>query len=109
MEGAMPEDGGGRYRQMTDEGKTGDKIPGRDPSTAPLETDAEASGSPTPDRLLVREAAARHDAAVRAGCHADGTHPNSGLRQPPSPLPWLLVWACIILGAVGIVLAALQT
>jgi hypothetical protein len=104
-----PEDGGGRYRLMTDEGRTGDKIPGRDPSTVPLETDAEASGMPTPPDLLSREAAARHADALRAGCYANGTHPNSALRQPPSALPWLLVWAAIILGAIGIVVAALQT
>ena len=103
-----PEDGGGRYRQMTDEGRTGDKIPGRDPSAVPLETDAEASGSPTPNAVLVREAAARHDEALRAGCYADGSHPNSGLRQPPSALPWLLVWTAVILGAIGIVVASLQ-
>src|SRR5712671_2427363 len=100
-----PEDGGGRYRQMIDEGKTGDKIPGRDPAMAPIETDAEASGAPTLNDLLVREAALRHDDALKAGCHANGTHPNSGLRQPASPLPWLVVWTLIILGAIGIVVA----
>ena len=104
-----PEDGGAVYRHMIDEGQTGDKIPDRDPSTAPIDTDAEASGWNTPGSLLAREAALRHDAAVRAGVPREGAHPNSGIRQPPAMLPWLLVWAAMILGALGIVLAALQT
>jgi hypothetical protein len=101
--------GGDRYRVMIDEGKLGDKIPGLDPALVPIDTDSEASGYPTPDELLAVEAAIQHDLAKRAGAPADGTHPHSALRAPPSPLPWLLVWSIILLGAIAIVIAALET
>lgn len=38
----------GHERAHTDAGRTGDKIKALDPAAAPLETDAESSGHPTP-------------------------------------------------------------
>jgi len=38
----------GMERHHTDRGLTGDKIPVQDPAAAPLHTDAEAAGTPTP-------------------------------------------------------------
>jgi hypothetical protein len=111
-EGPMCPDSSGygeRLRQMIDSGRTGDKIPVCDPAAAPFESDAEASGHPTGERLLAREAAARHAEAHRvAGAPPGHAHPNSGLKQPQSGLPWLLVWTMIIIGAFAIVVGALQ-
>jgi hypothetical protein len=105
----MPEDASGRSREMIDRGRTGDKIAGRDPSAAPFGCDAEASGLPTVDAMTARETAARHEEARVRKLPDAVPHPNSGLRQPASAVPWLLVWAMIILGAIAIVVAALQT
>ena len=108
----MPEDAGGRSREMIDRGRTRDKIPGRDPSAAPLGTDAEASGMPTAGGFTAGGDALRHHAAQAQKqpktLPGSVPHPNSGLYQPPSALPWLMVWALIVLGAVGIVVAALE-
>jgi hypothetical protein len=104
-----PDSGGGeRLRRMIDAGRTGDKIPVADPAAAPFESDAEASGNPTGGALLAREAAAQHEAAHRAGAPKGHGHPHSGLKQPASGLPWLMVWTMIVIGAFGIVVGALQ-
>ena len=106
----MPEDDpGGRRREMIDRGRTGDKIPGRDPSAAPLGSDAEASGAASADGFTARGAAALHDHQQAKPLPAAVPHPNSGVMQPRSAMPWLVVWTCIILGAVAIVIAALET
>ena len=42
------------------------------------------------------------------GIEAEGAPANSGALQPPSTLPSLLVWTLIILGAIAIVVAALE-
>jgi hypothetical protein len=105
----MPEDASGRSREMIDRGRTGAKRPGSDLSAAPLGTDAEASGAATVDALTARETAARHEQARIRSLPGAVPHANSGLRQPASTMPWLLVWAMIILGAIAIVVAALET
>lgn len=43
-----PSSVGERLRHAIDSGQTGDKVKGSDPAAVPLETDAEASGTPTP-------------------------------------------------------------
>lgn len=108
----MPEDSGGRNRAMIDRGRTRDKIPGRDPSVAPLGADAEASGTPTAGGFTAEDSVRHHAAqAQKQPKTLPGAvpHPNSGVHQPGSALPWLMVWALIVLGAVGIVIAALET
>lgn len=105
----MPEDSGGRTRAMIDRGRTGDKIPGYDPSAAPHGSDAEASGMPTAGGFTGHQAVARHDEAQAKSLPGAVPHANSGLAQPRSAMPWLVVWSLIIIGALAIVLAALQT
>ncbi|SFP88364.1 hypothetical protein [Tranquillimonas alkanivorans] len=56
-----------RLRKEIDSGKAGDKTPFQDPATAPLGTDAEASGNP-PTREEVERARAAEIAA-----HSDDT------------------------------------
>ena len=105
----MLEDSGGRFRAMIDRGRTRDKIPAHDPSAAPFGADAEASGMPTSGDLSARATAALHDGHQAHSLPGAVPHTNSGLRQKASAMPWLVVWTLIILGALGIVLAALQT
>jgi len=109
----MPEDAGGRYRAMIDRGRTGNKIPASDPGAAPLGADAEASGTPTAGGFTARDDAARHYAAQaeKQAKTLPGTlpHPNSGIAQRGSALPWLLGWSLLLLGALAIVIAALET
>jgi hypothetical protein len=45
----------GELREAIDSGRTGDKVPARDPATAPLQTDAEAAGTPTPREPLEKQ------------------------------------------------------
>lgn len=46
----------GRERHMIDSGMTGEKIAASDPATAPMQTDAESAGTPTPERLALASA-----------------------------------------------------
>jgi hypothetical protein len=48
MEDAMPDMDTGMGRSRTDQGLTGDKIRALDPAAAPVQTDAESAGTPTP-------------------------------------------------------------
>ena len=106
----MPEgDPGGRRREMIDRGRTGDKIPGRDPSAAPLGSDEEASGTAAAGRFTSRDGTSLHGQQRARKLPGAVPHPNSGVLAPRSAMPWLVVWGFIILGAVAIVLAALET
>lgn len=64
-------------RQLTQEGRTEDKIPGYDPAAAPMETDQEAGADSNPSAALraraerVRPAATSHADAMRS-LEADG-------------------------------------
>jgi hypothetical protein len=67
-----------QLRDAIDRGRTGSKVPARDPAAAPLGTDDEAGGTPT-DPRVVQETLER-ETANRAA------HPV-GTRQPPGSAP----------------------
>lgn len=55
----------GRLREKIDSGALGDKVPVEDPAAAPLETDAETGGAPTPAAAAEREIREREPVAAR--------------------------------------------
>ncbi len=65
----------GELRDAIDSGKTGDKVPARDPAAAPLHTDAEAAGTPTPRRPLEQQQKEQEEAAKKTG-QAPGVAPT---------------------------------
>jgi|GEM_PF-1826719 len=65
----------GELREAIDSGRTGDKVPARDPATAPLQTDAEAAGTPTPREALERQQKEQEEAEKRTG-KAPGVAPT---------------------------------
>ena len=67
-----------QLRDAIDRGRTGSKVPARDPAAAPLGTDDEAGGAPT-DPRVVKETLER-ETANRAA------HPH-GQQQPPGSAP----------------------
>jgi hypothetical protein len=94
-----------RDRVRTDRGRTGDKVPARDPATVPISADAETGGARTDP------SAERADGSRRAaiGDRVAG-EPISGaarLTQGRGSRPSLLLWSALV-GAVvlGAVLAA---
>lgn len=65
----------GELRDAIDSGKTGDKVPARDPAAAPLHTDAEAAGTPTPRRPLEEQQKEQEEAGKNTG-KAPGVAPT---------------------------------
>lgn len=54
-----------RLRHDIDSGRTRDKVSGPDPAAAPLGTDAEAAGTPTPFEEIARDRSMTADAPPR--------------------------------------------
>ena len=57
----------GRARAAIDAGKTGDKVPAEDPAAAPMHTDAEAAGTPTPSAAAEADVARQERIARETG------------------------------------------
>ncbi|EKV26596.1 hypothetical protein C882_2223 [Caenispirillum salinarum AK4] len=89
-----------QVRAATDRGETGDKINQHDPATAPLETGAEAAGTPTPKA----EAAKAAEDQKRTGQRAQQKQKHFAAHEQPqrkSPMsPGL--WAGIIIGGLAL-------
>lgn len=86
-------------RGRIDRGETGDKVAAEDPAAAPLGTDAEAGGVPTPAADVGRSFEAEAVAA-------EGGRASPG-RRAGSRGPWIVLLAGIglaILVAIGVVL-----
>jgi hypothetical protein len=62
-----------RDRGDIQQGYTGDKVPGFDPAAAPLETDAEAAGTPQPQSQEVRAGGLSNDSASNTNSSSHGT------------------------------------
>lgn len=86
-----------RARGETDRGRTGDKVAAEDPAAAPLETDAEASGTATSGRA----AAASHDDQTRIGKQARAAEPAFARNPQPGKANRQ---RRVVLGAVVVVL-----
>jgi hypothetical protein len=63
-----------QLRDDIDSGRTGDKVPALDPAAAPLGTDEEAAGTPTPAQAVAmnRRAERREHLETAASDHASG-------------------------------------
>jgi hypothetical protein len=85
-----------QLRAAIDRGETGDKVPVFDPAVAPLDTDAEAAGTP------VSEQAA--EVAIREEVHA-APRPDGGSRI--RPLVWSALAALVYLAALSILMWAM--
>jgi hypothetical protein len=84
-----------RLRRDIDSGRTGDKVPGSDPSAAPLGADDEAAGRP-PARHRVAQTRFREIARP----HAPGDHRGLGHA-------WILVAFTLVLAAAIVAWTAL--
>lgn len=62
-------------RDAIDRGRTGSKVPARDPAAAPLGTDDEAAGTPPSTEDV--KSALRHEVLNRARHRADGRDANA--------------------------------
>lgn len=70
-------------------GVTGDKRAGFDPAAAPLETDAEAAGTPLSDDHLAPEPRVTPPGHA-ADAYANAMESTTSLRKPNWPTPYLL-------------------
>lgn len=99
----------GEYRDAVDRGRTGDKIPARDPAAAPVHTDAEAGGrvTPRPESAAATRSQASH--APPEQVRATHTNPGRGqLQIPGRSMAWFIALGFAALILIGIV-AALVT
>lgn len=92
------EENGSNIRGDIQQGISGDKKPGSDPATAPLETDSEAAGEPLgPDHVrIARQDQFHPDGRDWQGSHAEAMRPfESGTGKAPARRrrPWLLIFA----------------
>ncbi len=68
-----------QVRGDIDKGRTGDKTPGFDPAAAPMETDAEAGGTPlTPEEAAQAREAERRGVAGRRNAASPENAPDGG-------------------------------
>lgn len=92
----------GHERHLTDSGLTGDKIKVLDPAAAPVHTDAEASGQPTPRQAALD--AAKHQIAVAFATPRPDTF--GAWRQPGQSqrrLAWVLSGWTSVLVVLGVI------
>jgi hypothetical protein len=87
-----------QLRQDIDRGRTGDKIKVSDPAAAPLGTDEEAAGTPTPGEAV--QQARDYEQAIGRQVHGTGEAAGG-----PSAAVWIYI--LIILLLAGLVAAAL--
>lgn len=71
----------GRERARTDAGLTGDKVAVGDPAAAPVHTDAETAGTPTPAKLSAASVR-RQERIAKAARPKAGLAPFAADRQP---------------------------
>ena len=99
----------GVERTLTDSGATGDKIRAADPAAAPLHTDSEASGHPTPSGPVLRSVRR----LVRQTLRTPPPETFGAWRQPRDEgqrrLGWTgLIWSALLcLAGIGAGLAGL--
>jgi hypothetical protein len=90
-------------------GLTGDKRAGFDPAAAPLETDAEAAGTPLRDsELLPASDAGRTKVGHAADSYQDAMRRPAGVKPPGGVTPLILImagWMAVLLSAVLLVAA----
>ncbi|MBF0335845.1 MAG: hypothetical protein HQL40_19755 [Alphaproteobacteria bacterium] len=89
-------------RKDTDRGETGDKIGHPDPAAAPLETDAEATGTPT-DPQAAAESVSRQRRIARR--HPQPTHFGQHIQSRggvPAGIGWLLAMAVLAAVLIGV-------
>lgn len=88
-------------------GITGDKRAGFDPAAAPLETDAEAAGTPLGDEHLAPQARTASPGHA-ADAYANAMESTGPLRKSRSPTPYLLcMLAFVAVIVTGALVAAL--
>lgn len=92
-------------RGAIEQGRSGDKKPGFDPAAAPLETDAEASGSPMTGAMAGEAAASQHhpDRSDYQGSRAEAMRafdPKPADRRGGGPLLIAAVVVAIVIVAV---------
>jgi hypothetical protein len=91
-----------RHHGTIQKGETGDKTPGFDPAAVPLETDAEAGGTPTPPGLddQTSRVVPEH---TNATSYASAMRPL-GERETQGATSWIVLVAA---GAAVVAIAAL--
>jgi hypothetical protein len=76
-----------QQRARIDRGEQGDKVPGFDPAAAPLGTDAEAAGTPTPEVALPPPGDARPQPGF-APAPEDSIAPDASPSKPRVAVGW---------------------
>lgn len=92
----MPDMDTGMERRHTDSGLTGDKIAINDPAAAPVHTDAEAAGTPTPRAAAMASVIRLMDNARRTprpDTFGAWRHPNAAMQERLGRIAgfWLVV------------------
>lgn len=85
-----------RLRHSIDTGRTGDKVNAFDPAAAPLGTDEEAAGTPTPSAPLDREVRAANARESPANDAPFAAQPG-GARRSRWALPVIAILAVLLL------------
>jgi hypothetical protein len=86
-------------------GRTGDKVPAFDPAAAPLGTDEEAAGTPTPGWAIDAERRMHAERRVRLDLQ-HGTHAgNDASTRGRARWYWLAALAGVVLVIAGVALA----
>lgn len=86
-----------QYRHETDAGTYGDKVAVGDPAAAPVGTDEEAGGTPTPPHIVAATAA--HQRSIAQGEAATTAREASTLtstRRTRSAIGWVLLLLALV-------------
>lgn len=92
-------------RAATERGETGDKIPGFDPAAAPMETDAEAGGSPSGGAAPVASAPAAGTHRPPQSSTGSAMQAMAGVDTPGGKRGWLLVVTILAVIAAAVFVA----
>lgn len=87
-----------RLRKKIDSGQTSDKVEGSDPAAAPLGTDAEAAGTPTPRQAV--------DSAIQQETTRRPERKNE-IEKAQSRSPFAVVYLALIVTVIAAVIAGL--
>lgn len=96
----------GQYRNAIDRGATHDKVPAVDPAAAPLETDAEANGTPTARAPMAAAERDQERQPVSGTPATTFTAPGRGQYQIPAPINAWMLGAGLVAAAIAALVVA---
>ncbi|HSP25698.1 MAG TPA: hypothetical protein VLQ65_11025 [Saliniramus sp.] len=91
-------------REDIDTGRTGDKVPFRDPAAAPLGADDEAAGhTPSSEEVALARA---HETGTGGGTHPNATEQGRESFNAQGGRPWPFIFIGLAVVAIGAIIVA---